>query len=108
MEATATTLGVHHKMYAVSIPAAASPFVNLGALLRNAGHDTQGHTPLGCGIFPVSADYRASTDSSGSPFYTVPSGDGYTQPATYFADDTWVRASAGAAIAAVVVVFWKT
>ena len=108
MESTASTLAVHHKMYSITIPAAADAFANLGVLLEAAGYDKHHLHSLGGMVLPVAADYRAATVVGGSPSYTVPAGDSYSQPVTEFAEDTWARASAGAAITAIFVVYWKS
>lgn len=108
MEAVASTLAVHHKMYAVTIPATAGIFANLAVLLTAAGHVKKDKTALGALILPASADYHAATVAGGSPFYNVPAGDSYSQPVTEFAEDTWLRAAAGGSISVVVVVYWKT
>lgn len=103
---TDATLALHHYLYAITIPAAASTAANLADLAVAAGFDMK-KCFLGAGIKPCGADYKASTVIGMSPYYTVPTGDSYTEPTIHFLEDTYVKASAGAAIPAVLVVYWK-
>ena len=108
MEATASTMAVHRKMYAVTIPGSASSFARLSTLLEAAGFNKKLTNNLGVLIFPVSADYRVSSEAAGTPYYTVPTGDSYSEPAIELAEDTYVRAVGAGTISAVVSVYWKT
>lgn len=105
------TFASHSRKYAFSIPALADAPVNLYeaaiAAMAAAGDHLEHFNILGAGIQPAAADYRAATSATMDPFLTVPAGNGYTEKTNEFLRDTWVRADVGAAISAVLIIYWK-